>query len=92
MIRIIAAPPGFPPQHIRDQWVGLELPLADQNPGPGPTLRIGTENGDGYVVETRAAIEALKAAGKEEAADFWEAVAGMLGDKLIFKKEVCEPL
>lgn len=27
-IRIIARPPGEAPEHIRDAWVGVELPLA----------------------------------------------------------------
>ncbi len=93
-IRIIAAPPSsVAPPHIREQWVGVVLPLADPEKPPGRfSLRIGTANGDGYVVETRVAVEALRIAGKEEAADFWEAIADTLGDRLIFKKEVCEPL
>jgi hypothetical protein len=30
-IRIIAIPPGEAPQWVREQWVGLELPLAQQS-------------------------------------------------------------
>jgi hypothetical protein len=31
-IRIIAIPPGEAPQWVREQWVGLELPLAQRSP------------------------------------------------------------
>jgi hypothetical protein len=87
-IRIIHTPSGFAPERIRDQWKGIEIPLAD-NPIPAGkvALRIGTENQDGYQVKGTEAVKALREAGKNEAADFWE---DYKTGNFTFKKEVCE--
>lgn len=90
-IRIIVVPPGFAPEAIREQWLGLELPLATEETlrtCPPSNFRTGTENGDGYIVASRDGIAALSAAGKAEAAAFWGDYPGSF--YLIFKKEVCE--
>ena len=90
-VRITAIPPGFAPERIRKQWVGVELPLASkkeiaQNPPSG--FGIGSDNTSGYLVLRDNAIEALRQAGKKEAADFWGSLR--YGRFLQFKKEVCE--
>ena len=73
-IRITSTPPGFAPLEIREQWVGVEIPLASsadfERNAPG-LLRLGTENLGGYRVTGVAAISALESAGKNDAASFW---------------------
>jgi hypothetical protein len=90
-IRITHTPPGFAPQHIREQWVGVQILLvtADElrkNPLSG--FKLGSENDDGHLVLRSKAIEALRGAGKEEAVAYWSSLP--LGMYLQFKKEVCE--
>jgi len=87
-IKIIAIPPGFAPQEIREQWVGIEIPLS-KNPIPHgeESFRSGSENGDGYQVLATEAIVALRNAGKNDAANFWKNLAG---GTLVFKKDLCE--
>ncbi|HVV25691.1 MAG TPA: hypothetical protein VHC21_01495 [Candidatus Saccharimonadales bacterium] len=53
-------PPGFPPAQIRQQWVGLELPLRAK---PYP---------DGIPLLAFEAIDCLKKAGRTEAVKWWE--------------------
>ena len=86
-IRITSVPPGFAPEDIRKQWLGVEIPLTgfDNNP---EGLRMGIENMGGYKVNTQDAIDALRTAGKEDAANFWENFN--LGSTLVFKQECCE--
>jgi hypothetical protein len=87
-LKIVQIPPGFAPEHIRKQWIGVEIPLAE-NPIPEgkEALRIGNDNAGGYQVKGTDAVKALRDAGKIEAADFWENYSsGMFK----FKKEVCE--
>lgn len=87
-IKIIDVPPGFAPEHIRKQWVGIEIPLT-QNPIPEgkEVARIGNDNTGGYQVNGVDAVKALREADKNEAADFWEDYSS---GKFKFKKEVCE--
>ena len=90
-IKIVAVPPGFAPEEIRKEWVGVELPLATKKElDQDPMLqgRIGNQNVNGYVVLTSKAIVALRAAGKKKGADFWDSLG--MGKYLEFKKEVCE--
>ena len=92
-IRIISTPPGFAPEYVREDWVGLELSLVTKeelrtNPRSG--FKIGSENDGGYLVLRANAIEALRAAGKEDAANFWEEMP--LGMYLEFRSDVCLPL
>ena len=90
-IRIIEVPPSsIAPRRICEQWVGIELPLATeeelrQNPLSG--LRRGSKNMLGYIIVRSKAIEALKAARKDEAAKYWDSPA--FGTYLQFTKSVC---
>lgn len=92
-IRIIAVPPGGAPEWIREAWVGLELPLAEQVLGAHFGV-CGThpQNVGGFQIELKKAIEVLKEV-SPEAARWWEenAPPGFIdGGRLSFKKEVCE--
>lgn len=89
-IRIMDVPPGnLAPLKIREQWVGIEIPLATaeelrRHPIAG---KFGNQNDDGYVVLRLQGIKALREAGREAAADYWEAFP--IGMYLQFKQDVC---
>lgn len=90
-IRIKETPPGFAPPHIRMQWVGVELPLASEEEiaqDPPSGFSIGSDNIGGYLVLRDKAIGALRNAGKEKAAGFWDQFP--LGRYLRFGREFCE--
>lgn len=90
-IYITAVPPGFAPEHIREQWVGVTIPMPsaqELEEHPVSEMRIGSENLEGHLVFREKAIEALMEAGKEEAALFWDEL--LLGKYLQFRKDVCE--
>lgn len=89
-IRITQTPPGSAPNHIRDDWVGVEIPLAKDPAGEEDGFWSGTENSGGHMVNMVDAIEALRAAGKEEAAEYWEDVRQASGFQLRFLTECCE--
>ena len=87
-IKIIEVPPGFAPEYIRKEWVGIEIPLAENYiTKEKETLRIGNENADGYQVKGEDAVKALSEAGKAETALFWLPYAS---GNFMFKKNVCE--
>ena len=90
-IRITAVPPGFAPEEIRAQWVGVEIPY---NPGRCDSLQggdwVGEGNENGYIVATDDAIKSLVNSGKAEAAEYWGAVLDLGGGVLRFGKEYCE--
>jgi hypothetical protein len=88
-IRITSTPPGFAPEEIRKQWIGIEIPIMGiEDPKTAGNLRTGTENLGGYEVSPKEAVEALKKAGKHEAVKFWTPYIS--APKFVFKKEVCE--
>lgn len=90
-IRIIAIPPGFAPEDIRKQWVGVEIRLPTQEEidiDPPSPHSIGNENVDGHIVLRQDAIDALAAAGHQDAAGYWEML--VITRFLRFKQEVCE--
>ena len=87
-IRIIGVPAGEAPEHVRQAWVGLTLPVLR---GPmrfpsigvvtGPKTYFGgiaafltgrTSPAYGYAVDTRTAVDVLAAA-NPEAAHWWRA-------------------
>ena len=92
-IKIIATPPGDAPEWVREEWIGLTLPVAENIPNKrtivsgvlgGPALNIG-----GYPIRTADAIEILRKKSLE-AAKWWdENVFQDLMPWLILKKEVC---
>tara|TARA_B100000745_G_scaffold20507_1_gene14123 strand:+ start:1524 stop:1817 length:294 start_codon:yes stop_codon:yes gene_type:complete len=89
-IRITEVPPGSAPDEIRTAWVGVEIPLApNQEVGEGKFWS-GHENAGGHMVNTSDAIDALRAVGREDAADYWEMVRQMTGHQLRFGADCCE--
>lgn len=88
-IKIIKTPPGQAPEHIRDQWVGVEI-LTQNEKDDGTGLRDGVENIGGYKVSPTDAINALKKAGKKEAADYWWKEHNLGAISLIFRSDCCE--
>ena len=88
-IRIIKTPPGFAPEDIRKQWIGIEIPIIGEEDSTQPLgVRSGIENIGGYQVSPLEAIKALKEAGKTEAVAFWQRFSSAMN--FTFKKEVCE--
>ncbi len=87
-IKIIDTPPGFAPEEIRKQWIGVIIPLSE-NPIPEDkvVIRIGNQNRGGYKVRGSEAVSALKEAGKHEAAEFWQPYSG---GEFEFKKKFCK--
>lgn len=94
-IQIIAVPPGQAPLWVREEWVGLVLPVED--PPTDGNIQIGArggrpENIGGYYVRTTAALEAL---GRKspDAAEWWESnQLARVSPWLVFKREVCQLL
>lgn len=92
-IRITKTPAGFAPQEIRDQWVGVEIPLMNQEDADklqNSGQWNASEQHGGPIVHIEDAINALKQAGKTEAASFWNDVRSRLGTELRFGVEYCE--
>lgn len=91
-IKILATPPGQAPKWVREEWVGVEIPIPEQESG-GIQMGIqcgNAENTDGYQVETRAAIEALRIK-SPEAARWWEYTFLLaFPPRLVFSGNVCE--
>jgi len=98
-IRIVGVPPGEAPQNIREQWVGLVLPLAPDFPTTFQTETFGVVSGEeddeptiGYVVDFEAAMAVL-AGNSPDAVSWWrEHASYLLGEDgtLVFDEYVCE--
>lgn len=90
-IRIIAVPSsGFAPEEIRKEWVGVEIPVNREEINRlllEPGMWSGNTNDPGRAVLAKDAIRALRDAGKNKAADFWEKIPGRVYK---FPEEVCE--
>lgn len=95
-IKIINTPPGQAPEWVRDEWVGVELPVEEDAPGQGESVQFGIfggkpENLGGYPVRTRDAIDALREKAPK-AAQWWENNVTLLNfsPRLVFRRDVCE--
>jgi hypothetical protein len=93
-IRIIATPPSeLAPLHIREAWLGVEIPLPTKGhlrKHPVSDFKLGSSNDGGHIVLRSDAIQALRNAGQEEAAEFWGRFP--LGMYLEFRRDVCEEI
>lgn len=90
-IMIVGAPPGFAPPHIREEWVGLTIPLASAEEiktNPPSDFGIGSGNTGGYIVTKHAAIKALELARRYKAAEFWKSIS--IGYYIEFHRGFCE--
>lgn len=100
-ISIIGVPPGEAPLEIREQWVGLILPLAGGMPWAWEVQTAGVLTGTadeeetiGYAVDTHEAMVVL-AERSQEAVDWWRSNTPHLfeeGQALIFDQAVCQLL
>ena len=75
-IEIISVPPGEAPLAVRQEWVGMILPVAENL--PPDTIEIGVFGGEpepdslnGYSVETVLAIQELEKHDRPKAANWW---------------------
>jgi hypothetical protein len=98
-IRITNTPPGEAPEHVRQAWIGLEIPIAGNYLAPQSAVGFGVLTGSpqphvGYVVDAHTAVELL-AAQSTEAADWWRTNVPNLippGQHFMFDVECCEEL
>lgn len=105
-IRIVKPPPGnFPPQWVREAWVGITLDSIGLEGKVQPfdhphyeggfeELRTGEANVGGYQVRANEAIEKLEKH-HPEAYRWWRQrgnFLGMLSTVLVFHQDVCELL
>lgn len=93
-IKIISTPPGQAPLWVREKWVGLVLPVAENDDGVG-SLQVGVRGGraqnlGGYEIETQKAIELLEEI-SPNAALWWKNNMNLeIIPRLVFRREVCE--
>ena len=98
-IQIIEIPAGEAPKDIREQWIGLVLPV-DASPAFETGIQEGVlggppalENLNGFPVKFEDAIIALTKTGKTEAALWWENNNIVHGaSHLVFGGDFCELL
>lgn len=91
-VKIITVPPGGAPFAVRREWIGLELPLIEDDLEPGVFRSVTGGKPDprsfgGFPVKTEDAIKALRDNNREDAADWWEAwfhETGGTGKTLVF--------
>jgi hypothetical protein len=98
-IKIIRTPPGEAPIHIREQWLGLKLPLAPGRPevyeARGASITTGKELPEphiGYLVLAAEAVGILEKK-SPDAAKWWrQNIPELLrnGRRLIFDEYACE--
>ncbi|PTX90952.1 hypothetical protein [Opitutus sp. ER46] len=97
-IRIVATPPGEAPLEVREQWVGLELPLMGGEVSAVQIETCGVVTGEidreetiGYVIDIEDAMLAL-ASKSPSAVAWWRTNAAHLfeaGGTLVFHEYVC---
>jgi hypothetical protein len=91
-IRVTKVPPSdIAPRHITEAWIGVEIPIVTEKflrKYPLSGFKAGSSNNNGYIVVRTDAIQALREAGQDEAAAYWENRS--LGLYLEFKRDACE--
>ena|SRR5579862_3402272 len=96
-IRIIDVPPGQAPEWVRQQWVGLELPVAEEPRDDQEYTQLGARGGNpenigGYRIKADIAFDALRQR-SPLAVTWWEAHAPhafLPSSSLVFRRDVCE--
>jgi hypothetical protein len=81
---ITTTPMGGAPVEVREQWVGVVLPIRRPRPVEGPEPWVGREIGtrqpvavaDGVVVEADDAVRSLRLFDRPDAAGWWETFLG----------------
>lgn len=77
---VMSTPDGGAPEAIREDWVGVVLPVRRPRPAEGPEPHVGRHVAtrqtsliaDGVAVATRDAVRSLRLFGRGEAAAWWE--------------------
>lgn len=90
-IKILITPASFAPRHIRRDWVGIVLPLATEeelSSNPVSVMALRKQNVGQFIVLLSKAVYALRQAGRDTAADYWE--AQIKGEYIVFHEKVCE--
>ena len=89
-IRIITTPPGFADPKIREQWVGIEIPLIEGKEAAEAESAMprSSLSASGYIVRGEDAVLALVDVGKHEAAAFWS--NPVPSPHLRFARDCCE--
>jgi hypothetical protein len=99
-VRIIALPPGDPPEWVRAAWVGLELPLIlkQVRPEDGPAQQAVSRQevfiANGYAVDGKTAVAMVESA-SFDAGKWWRDNAPDVlapGYQMVFPAHVCERL
>lgn len=95
-IEIIKVPQGEAPVSIKEHWVGIQVDaLRTLSTAGSRGVLSGREvvpSAGGYLVSWDSAVEALRAAGKEEAAQFWENLRHNPDGWLSFRADECKEL
>ena len=82
-IKIVNVPDGTAPYRIREQWVGVDIPLETLN----EKERNNHFGNVSYIVLSTEALKALRVQNKTQAADFWSSC--VLGKYIAFKRTDC---
>ncbi|MCI0680791.1 MAG: hypothetical protein L0Y71_01695 [Gemmataceae bacterium] len=98
IVRIVAMPPGEAPETVRQAWIGLELPLIEDQTQTEYVVAQQVLSHQpvtapaGYAVEGKTAVEILESAAPEAAAWWRQNAPEALtpGYQLIFPAEVCD--
>lgn len=95
-IRITSVPSGQAPEWVREQWLGLELPVKDVQLSRGVQGGVlggppEPENVNGYPVDTMRAV-AILATKSQKAAQWWADNLNPRTSALVFGKQFCELL
>ena len=87
-IRIVSLPPGFADISIRNQWIGVTIPLVPEEEIRKVAAAHRSEVPTGYTVRGTDAVRALRSMGRPTAADFWSSPAPP--GYLTFAQDCCE--
>ncbi|MBT6690706.1 hypothetical protein HOB10_00015 [Candidatus Parcubacteria bacterium] len=96
-IKIISMPAGQAPEWVRQEWVGLELPIMEATAPPGEQIGAlggtpSSQNLNGYSVDTERAM-AILSDKSPDAAQWWrDNVPLRMMTALVFGKQFCEPV
>ncbi len=81
-LRITVTPPGVAPLFIREQWIGIEIPIneaaVEHELETDPAWKDFSVDAPGYHVMALDAIQALTDAGRFKAAYFWDGMPGTM--------------
>ena len=94
IMRITSVPTGQAPLHIREKWIGVEIPFIELKTPQGPVCGVVdgglVKVGNSFIVDQVAALTALREK-SPEAADWWADVGYPIpGAQFTFNAECAE--